>query len=77
LYELLESSNEEDDKHAHKYREMTNRNLVRNFFADEKMTDKECDDCIQVAFDEKSLMHSHILFLIAMMTKKMQCQNNH
>jgi hypothetical protein len=41
---------------------MTNRDLVRNFFTDKSMTAKECDTCIQVAFDEKkSRAQSHSL----------------
>jgi hypothetical protein len=32
---------------------MNNPNLVRNFFADESMTNKECDESIKIAFYQK------------------------
>jgi hypothetical protein len=32
---------------------MTNRNHIRKFFAEETMTDKQCNKYIQLAFEEK------------------------
>jgi hypothetical protein len=75
LYELLESTDEEEDKPERIYHVMA-RNHVRNFFAEESMTDKQCDKDIQQPL-KKSLKHSHVIFLIVMTTKKIQCQNNH
>jgi hypothetical protein len=71
---MLESSNEEEDKQDRKYRIMTNCNCTRDFFADPSMSDKRCNEII---LEEKSLKHSHVLFMIAMMTKKIQYQINH
>jgi hypothetical protein len=53
LYELLESTDEEEDKPSRIYRIMTNRNHVRKFFGDESMTDKEWDKYIRIAFEGK------------------------
>jgi hypothetical protein len=53
LYDLLDSSNEEEDKQDRKYRIMTNRNRTREFCADQSMTDKHCNKLIQEAFEEK------------------------
>jgi hypothetical protein len=40
---------------------MTNHNHVRNFYADESMTDIQCDEYIQEAFEEKrSKAQSHL-----------------
>jgi hypothetical protein len=78
LNDMLESSNEEEDKQDRKYRIMTNRNRTREFYADPSMTDKRCDEKF---LEEKSLKHSHVLIMIVMMTKKIpkkiQCQINH
>jgi hypothetical protein len=74
LNDLLESSDEEEDKQDHKYRMITNCNRTREFYADLSMTDKRCEE---KNLEEKSLKHSHVLFMIAMMTKKIQCQINH
>jgi hypothetical protein len=71
---MLESSNEEVDKQDRKYRIMTNRNRTREFYADPSMTDKRCDEKI---LEEKSLKHRRVLFMIVMMTKKIQCEINH
>jgi hypothetical protein len=53
LHELLESSDEEQDIVARRYREMTNRNVVRNYLANKGLTDKECDNKIKIAFGQK------------------------
>jgi hypothetical protein len=46
LYELLESTDEEEDKPERIYRIMTNQNHVRNFFAE------ECDKYIQLSLEK-------------------------
>jgi hypothetical protein len=51
--ELLDSTNEEEDKNERKYRIMTNCNHVGTFYADEIMADIQCDESIQEAFAEK------------------------
>jgi hypothetical protein len=53
LYELLKSTDEEEDKPSRIYRVMTNHNHIRKVFGDESMTDKECNELIQVAFKAK------------------------
>jgi hypothetical protein len=53
LYDLLDSSDEEEDKQDRKYCTRTNRNRTREFCAHQSMTDKHCDKLVQEAFEEK------------------------